>query len=252
MKRFRLFESELSPRELELLENTPTMKVYRSMQYIDRKLLPPMAAKVSGEFVKSSELGVWEKAEEHPELARSGMFTLNKGNGSSIAARYNPYFHCAEDMLNDQFSSACNRPNLVVVECEIPTFELTSGYRAEDAKDSVGAQNWKCGVVQCQFKSHRTIYLSRYLKPVRIVPVDEVANNIISEIGNRQIVLPTNTFTPDVREALEAKGMDFVETSTKGIILEGEYMGQQYSKVYGGKKLIEASRSLHTFINSLI
>lgn len=51
------------------------------------------------------------KAIEDPSLSKDGYFALNKGNGSSIMARYNPYFHCAEDMLNDQFSSAWERPN---------------------------------------------------------------------------------------------------------------------------------------------
>lgn len=229
--------SELSVAELNMLNTCPTKTVYRSMQYIDGQLLPPMSAKAKGEKLRTgSTLGRWEKAEERPDLAKDGYFVLDKGNGKSIVARYNPYFHCAEDMLNDQFSSAFERPNLVVVECEIPVFELKKGYKAEGAKDAVGKQNWKCGVVQCQFKTHRTIYLSRYIKPVRIVPVEEVADNIIVEIGNRDITLPTNTFTPSVRAALEARGMKFVETSAKGIILEGEYQGQNYSKVFGGKK----------------
>lgn len=229
--------SELSVAELNMLNTCPTKTVYRSMQYIDGQLLPPMSAKAKGEKLRTgSALGRWEKAEERPDLAKDGYFVLDKGNGKSITARYNPYFHCAEDMLNDQFSSAFERPNLVVIECEIPVFELSSGYKAEGAKDAVGKQNWKCGVVQCQFKTHRTIYLSRYIKPVRIVPVGEVADNIIVEIGNRDITLPTNTFTPSVRAALEARGMKFVETSAKGIILEGEYRGQNYSKVFGGKK----------------
>ena len=227
----------ITDEEIKMLERTPTMTVYRSMQYIGGQLLPPMSAKTkSGGMRLGSILGKWEKAVEDPSLVKDGYFVLNKGNGSSISARYNPYFHCAEDMLNDQFSSAEERPNLVVVECEIPTFELKGEYKAEGAKDSVGEQKWKCGVVQSQFKKYRTIYLSRYIKPIRIVPNSEVAENIIKEIGNRNIVFPSNVITPDLRIELENRGVEFVETSPRGVILEGEFEGMNYSQVYGGKK----------------
>ena len=227
----------ITDEEIEMLEHTPTMTVYRSMQYINGQLLPPMSAKTKNSGMRlGSILGQWEKAIEDPSLVKDGYFVLDKGNGSSISARYNPYFHCAEDMLNDQFSSAEERPNLVVVECEIPKFELNSGYKADGAKDSVGKQEWKCGIVQCQFKKHRTIYLSRYIKPVRIVPNSEVAENIIYEIGNRNIVFPSNVITPDLRIELENRGIEFVETNTNGVILEGEFAGINYSKIFGGKK----------------
>ena len=227
----------ITDEEIKMLERTPTMTVYRSMQYIGGQLLPPMSAKTKrGGMRLGSLLGEWEKAVEDPSLVKDGYFVLNKGNGSSISARYNPYFHCTEDMLNDQFSSAEERPNLVVVECEIPTFELKGEYKAEGAKDSVGEQKWKCGVVQCQFKKYRTIYLSRYIKPIRIVPNSEVAENIIKEIGNRNIVFPSNVITPDLRIELENRGVEFVETSPRGVILEGEFEGMNYSQVYGGKK----------------
>ena len=59
---------------------------------------------------------------------------LKFGNGSTINAAYNPYIHTSRTPLNDQFSSAWNRPELVTVEVEVPVSELTSGYHAEKAK----------------------------------------------------------------------------------------------------------------------
>ena len=85
-------------------------------------------------------------------------------------------------------------------------------------------------------RKYRTIYLSRYIKPIRIVPKSEVAENIIKEIGNRNIVFPSNVITPDLRIELENRGVEFVETSPRGVILEGEFEGMNYSQVYGGKK----------------
>ena len=54
--------------ELSQLENGPTVKRYRAMQLIDGKLYPPMSAKVDGEMREPTEIGVWEKVEEHPDL----------------------------------------------------------------------------------------------------------------------------------------------------------------------------------------
>ena len=132
----------------EFLEKQDTITVYRAMQIIDGKLYPPMAAKVKSEdgsrqLVMASELGRWEQADERPDLIRKGnKFVLDKANGSSIEAAYNPYFHTSRSPLNDQFSSAYKRDNLVIVEGEVPASELTSGYKAKYAKDSVGEMKW--------------------------------------------------------------------------------------------------------------
>lgn len=243
----------LTAEELNKLNNSETMIVYRSMQYINGELLPPMSAKTKLGMRKGSKLGEWEKAEEHPELANdAGYFPLNKGNGKTIMARYNPYFHCASDMLNDQFSSACDRPNMVTVECEIPVFELDSGYKAFKAKDAVGLQKWKCGIVQCQFKAKRDVYLSRYIKPIRVLSNDEVADHIVQEVAGYDITFPSNVVTPDLKEKLEARGIQFVNTNTDGIILEGDNAGKHYSKVYGGKKSKRLGESQAAYRASLV
>ena len=140
-------------KEIDRLNSEPTIKVYRGMQLVDGKLYPPMSAKVNGEWregIDVKDLGkVWEQADENPELADDkGNFKLDKGNKSSLKARYNPYIHTSTTPLNDQFSSAQSRPELVTVEVEIPKSELTSGYKAEKAKDSVGKVEWKAGIIQ--------------------------------------------------------------------------------------------------------
>ena len=220
------------PREIERLDNEKTVKVYRAMQLIDGKLYPPMAAMTDGKYVQPIELGQWEKSDERPDLILgNGKFRLNKGNGKYVDAAYNPYFHTSTTPLNDQFSEAQNRPNLVTVEVEVPESELTSGYKAEGAKDGVGRLQWKAGVIQGQLSGTREVILSRWDKPVRIVPDAEVAGVIKEMFGERDITMPSNVVTPSLRGELEKLGVKFVETNNQGKLADGRY----YSKVYGTK-----------------
>lgn len=224
------------PDTIKKLDKEDTVKVYRAMQVgEDGKLYPPMAAKVKGKFVEPIELGKWEQADERPELADDkGMFTLNKGNGKSLKAAYNPYLHTSRTPLNDQFSEAQNRPNIVTVEVEVPKSELTSGYKADKAKDAVGEVEWKAGIIQGQLTGKRKVVLSRWDKPVRIVPDSEVADVIVNEMFNgRNITMPSNVVTPSLRKELEKRGVPFVETDNRGRIVGGENDGVHYSKVYG-------------------
>lgn len=213
--------------EIDRLDSEPKIRVYRAMQLVDGKLYPPMSGKVNGKWrdgIAVEDLGkVWEKADENPELADDrGLFTLNKGNGTSLKARYNPYIHTSTTPLNDQFSSAQSRPELVTVEVEIPASELTSGYRAEKAKDSVGKVEWKAGAVQGKLSGTRTVILSRWDKPVRIVPDSEVADKIVEMFDGRDITMPSNVVTPSLRAELERRGVSFVETDNQGRLAEGD------------------------------
>ena len=226
------------PETIKKLDKEDTVKVYRAMQVgDDGKLYPPMAAKVKGKFVEPIELGKWEQADERPELADDkGMFTLNKGNGKSLKAAYNPYLHTSRTPLNDQFSEAQNRPNIVTVEVEVPKSELTSGYKADKAKDAVGEVEWKAGIIQGQLTGKRKVVLSRWDKPVRIVPDSEVADVIVNDMFNgKNITMPSNVVTPSLRKELEKRGVPFVETDNRGRIVGGENDGVHYSKVYGKK-----------------
>lgn len=224
------------PEEIKRLEEEPKIKVYRAMQVIDGKLYPPMAASVGGKLVEANELGQWIRADENPELAipdidpktgeqkvdkKTGelkwKFKLDKGGrdatgkkATDINAAYNPYWHMSRSPLNDQFKSAWIRPNIVVVECEIPVSELSSGYKADRAKDAVGEVDWKSGSVSGEvFKQTgraRKVILSRWCKPVRVLDDAEVAQKAKEFIGDAKVEIPENVLTPKQRIAFEEAG----------------------------------------------
>lgn len=224
------------PELIKRLEEEPKIKVYRAMQVIDGKLYPPMAASVGGKLVEANELGQWIRADENPDLAipdidpktgeqkvdkKTGelkwKFKLDKGGrdatgkkATDINAAYNPYWHMSRSPLNDQFKSAWIRPNIVVVECETPVSELSSGYKADRAKDAVGEVDWKSGSVSGEvFKQTgraRKVILSRWCKPVRVLDDAEVAQRAKEFIGDAKVEIPENVLTPKQRIAFEEAG----------------------------------------------
>ena len=221
---------------LDKLNSEPTVKVYRAMQVIDGKLYPPMAAKVGGALVEPTKLGTWYQADEHPELIiqdgtyKDGtpryVFKLDKGGkdatgkkATDVKAAYNPYWHTSRSPLNDQFKSAWIRPNLVTVEVEVPESELTSGYKAQYAKDSVGEVEWKSGSVSgklAKLGNPRKVILSRYNKVVRVVPESEIADRISEMLSGTDITIPENVVTPKLRAELEKKDVSISEPE-KGV-----------------------------------
>jgi hypothetical protein len=229
---------------IERLESEPKITVYRAMQLQNGKLYPPMAAKVNGKWQDPLPLGEWSQADEHPELVnKDGKFDLDKGNGKKVAGVvYAPYMHGSTTMLNDQFKEAQDRPELVVVEAEMPESELTSGYQAEKSPRKTGMLDWKAGTIQGQLTGTRQVMLSRWVKPVRIVPSSEVAASIKQMIDGQVEVMPTNVVTPEQREELEKLGVKFVKTDNKEIIQEGEHKGEQYSNAYGKKSKRKTQR----------
>ena len=206
---------------IDFLENQEQVEVYRAMALIDGKLYPPMATKIKGEDGKytlqnGSNIGEWEEAEERPDLIdkKTGKFILKKDNGTSVPAAYNPYIHTSLSPLNDQFSSAYKRPNMVVVKGVIPSSELTSGYRAEGAKDTVGETAWHAGPVATQLNKvgkPRRVILSRWFKPVEIMSDDDVADSIRDTLDGTGIEIPYNVVTPSVRRKLEERGVSIGE-----------------------------------------
>ena len=203
---------------IDFLENQEHITTYKSMQLIDGKLYPPMSAEDKGTDGKkklraSSEIGKWQQADENPSGIKKfakggyGMFTLHKGNGKSIDAAYNPYEHSSNLVLNDQFEEAYKRPNLVTVECHIPVSEMTSGYKAEHAKDATGLHDWKAGTVAKQLKNNnRKVYLTRWLKPVRVLSDAEVAQKYKEILGD-DISVPFNVVSPSLLSELEKAGV---------------------------------------------
>lgn len=239
---------------IERLDAEPKITAYRAMQVIDGKLYSPMAAKVDGELTDSNPHGAWTEAEEtlldftpeqkaamealdksnepgnvelikgklrYNKQSKNGKGTLQfhlvKGDGSSLWAAYNPYIHSSMSMLNDQFTSAYKRPNIVVVEVEIPESELTSGYRAQNAKNTVGMTEWKAGPVAGQLPGDmaRQVMLSRWSKVKRIVPYSEVADQVAATLSTadektgHKVQLPIESFHPELRKELEKRGFEF-------------------------------------------
>lgn len=193
---------------LDFLDKQKTITTYKTMQIVDGKLYPPMAARVDGRYEDTSELGKWEMAVERPDLVKDGKFKLDKGKGQgSLMAAYNPYMHSSNLVLNDQFSGAYMRDNLVTVECEVPTSEMTSGYHADGAKDSVGWHSWHTGTVAGQVRKatgmERQVFLSRWIKPVRILSNAEVAGMYKELLGNTGIAVPDNVVTPGLLAELK-------------------------------------------------
>lgn len=209
------------------LDSQETVKVYRAMQVIDGKLYPPMMAAVKGKLVVPRELGTWEVADEREDIIKFtktnkngdvvGYVDLDKGSKDATGKKatvtrdvaYNPYWHTSRSPLNDQFSSAWIRPNIVTVEVEVPVSELSSGYRAKFSKDPVGETDWHAGPVTKQLvdQGHepRKVILSRYDKPVRVLSNAEVADRIASYVRGYDVVIPENVVTPQVKVELEKR-----------------------------------------------
>ena len=241
-----VFSRETDPETLDFLNNQDTVTVYRAMQVMWGRLYPPMAAKVRGEdgkrhWVEPTEYGRWYRSDEHPELVdENGKFLLDKGDGTSLKAAYNPYFHTSNSPLNDQFTSAYRRKNLVIVECSIPKSELTSGYRAEGAKDTVGEMNWHSGPVSSKLKGDkaRRVTLSRWVRVERIVPEAEAAQKIAELLDGTGLEIPANTVTPALREELEKQGVKI--GATRGTVKASRESGERFSM----EKPVEETRDL--------
>lgn len=215
------------------LDSQETVKVYRAMQVIDGKLYPPMMAAVKGKLVVPRELGTWEVADEREDIIKFtktnkngdvvGYVDLDKGSKDATGKKatvtrdvaYNPYWHTSRSPLNDQFSSAWIRPNIVTVVVEVPVSELSSGYRAKFSKDPVGETDWHAGPVTKQLvdQGHepRKVILSRYDKPVRVLSNAEVADRIASYVKGYDVVIPENVVTPQVKVELEKRGVKIGE-----------------------------------------
>ena len=218
--RFSIVNSRKKIAELEAGEK---IKLYRAMAQIDGKLYPPMSSKdnESGKLRQPIELGRWEQSEERPDLAKEidgkWYFTLKKDDGKSVDnVAYNPYFHTSRTPLNDQFTSAYNRGNLVIVETEVPASELTSGYKADKAHNAVGEMSWHSGPVSGQLPNVRKVVLTRWDKPVRVVPDAEVAQAIAEMLKGTDAAIPWNVVTPSLLAELDKLGVPITVGSGTG------------------------------------
>lgn len=236
------------------IERGEYVKVYRSFQKdANGNLYSPMNKGNDG-FV--SRIGQWEQAtepavDEIDTMISKGMLR-QKANGSweyklkagsdttsgknrPTWAAYNPYLHASNSMFNDQFAAAYDRPNLVTVECYVPKSEITSGYWADKAKDPVGWAKWKAGKVSDELrkagKPERQLFLSRWMMPVREVPVEEVAQYYKNNIDGTDIVIPWNVVPPPLREELERVGVpiDYGYVAQVKASFEDKFPGDKHS-----------------------
>ncbi|MCR5362450.1 MAG: hypothetical protein K6E73_10660 [Bacteroidales bacterium] len=215
------FSRVTDKQKLDELNKGKTVKVYRAMQLRDGKLYPPMAGMVDGKWQNAQEVGEWYQSDERPDLLdKNGKFVLKKNPGDGgMPVAYNPYWHTSRFPLNDQFASAWNRPELVTVEVEIPESELTSGYKAEGAKNAVGETAWKAGPVADKLygtEDERKVILSRYNRLVRIVPDSEVAASAANILKKHGLDVPFNVVTPSLRDELVKQGVTISEPTRHG------------------------------------
>ena len=200
---------------LDFLDAQPLKKGYRYSQWANMGVLPPMSAKQNGEWRAPMIFSRWEQSEEGMRK-ENGKADLVQGNGRTTGdVAYNPYFHIRTSPLNDQFTAAYDRPELIVVEGYYPESEETSSYQAEGAKDSVGLMDWHSGSVNSQLSDDTKVQtmLSRYFKPGRIVPWSEVADLIMERVGDQKITFPINAVPPMLRAELAKRGAKFGDIS---------------------------------------
>lgn len=200
---------------LDFLDGQPLKLGYRYSQWANMGVLPPMTAKQNGEWRAPMIFSRWEQSEEGMRKD-NGKADLVQGNGRTTGdVAYNPYFHIRTSPLNDQFTAAYDRPELLVVEGYYPESEEESAYRAEGAKDAVGLMDWHSGSVNGQLSDDTKVQtmLSRYFKPSRIVPWSEVADLIMERVGDQRITFPINAVPPMLRAELAKRGAKFGDIS---------------------------------------
>lgn len=231
--RFRIVTDQ---KLLERLDGSKTVKVYRAMVVDEHgNLIPPTAGKglsSNGRKAETSKsaLKEWEQSDENLNVAdwadgdEYAHIQIKDDAGGNTRVAYNPYIHTSLQMLNDQFAKAWRRPNMVVVECEVPVWEADvepeKAYKAKGAKNHVGRTTWTDGPVSRTLKaSPREVILTRYAKPVRIVPMDEYAASVkqlLEKNGVLENGIPFSNVTPEQRDALYAAGVPISEPVGSG------------------------------------
>lgn len=190
------------------LEASPKRTGYRNVvQNEDGTFSSPMAYWLQGtkEGAKSRvetakfELGKWEEAEEHPELVdEKGHVVLVKPNKSTVEVAYDPYINNRLDPVNLQFKDAWKRDELVYVETVVPVTDLESGYHADQALLPVGVHSWSNGDVM----------LSKYDKPVRIMPWEAVADAWVERLNGNGVHF--DVVPPALRSLLVERGVEIL------------------------------------------
>lgn len=147
---------------------------------------------------------------------RKKILKNGKWVNSDVPARYNPYEHSSNSMLNDQFTAAYQRDNLVTVKMYVPISEDNGAYRAKWSKDPTGWSDWKSGIVAGKIAKQkdlqRRVYLSRYAAPVEIVPDSEVAQAYKGYLEGTDVAIPDNVVSPNLLSELRKAGVPIEES----------------------------------------
>ena len=201
------YEFVTDPATIERLESGDKETGYRNVVLNkDGSMGSPMAGKLGRKGRKSVPTSPftfdrWEQAEENPDMAtEDGKINLGKPDklGSVDGVDYNPYIHIRPSLINRQFTGAWKRKNLVFIETLYPTSELTSGYHAEKAVKSVGRHAWNGG----------DLILSRWDKPVRIVPWETVADDWQKEFSATGVTF--DIVPPGLLDILASRGVEIL------------------------------------------
>ena len=201
------YEFVTDPATIERLESGDKETGYRNVVLNkDGSMGSPMAGKLGRKGRKSVPTSPftfdkWEQAEENPDMAtEDGKINLGKPDnlGSVDGVDYNPYIHIRPSLINRQFTGAWKRKNLVFIETLYPTSELTSGYHAEKAVKSVGRHAWNGG----------DLILSRWDKPVRVVPWETVADDWQKEFSATGVTF--DIVPPGLLDILASRGVEIL------------------------------------------
>lgn len=195
-----------NPEVIAELEASPKRIGYRNVvQNEDGTFSSPMAywlqstkggAKTRREMAKF-ELGKWEEAEENADLVDDkGHVVLVKPNKSTVEVAYDPYIHNRLDPVNLQFKDAWKRNELVYVETEVAETDLGSGYHADKALLPVGVHSWSNGA----------LILSKYDKPVRVMPWEDVADAWVERLKGEGVHF--DVVPPALRSLLVERGVE--------------------------------------------
>ena len=154
---------------------------------------------------------------------------------SDVPARYNPYEHSSNSMLNDQFSAAYLRDNLVTVKMYVPISEDNGTFRAQYSKDATGWADWKTGTVAGKINKQkdlqRKVYLSRYAAPVEIVSDSEVAQAYKEYLDGTDVTIPDNVVSPNLLNELKKAGVPIEESGkVKYSVSEDSKVDSVYAK----------------------
>ena len=224
-----LFHIETNEYEVERLEREPKEIGYRNVvMNPDGTLGSPMANRLSNKGVGRQatsmfEFGKWERSDENPQLAdENGKINLIKPNGKPVeGVDYNPYIHIRPNKINRQFKEAWRRPELIYVETEYPKSELEGDYQAEKAAKTVGKHPWG--------SNGEELILSRWDKPVRMVPWEEVADDWEKEFKDRGVEF--DIIPPALLPILAERGVEILPPH-KGM---GKACEEAYKAFLAGK-----------------